>query len=165
MPGMARPPYNSGTLSAKEVYIMKALVAYSTRTKNTQKIGELIAEGIRSSGSEVDVVPVRDIEKAEDLERYDALVFGSATEGEDIQCGMEKMLELAAKANLKGKVGGAFGAYGWSGEASEKIYAIMKNTFEMDMVRSFLRLKAEEIEDNEEEARDYGREIARKLSK
>ena len=143
---------------------MKALIAYSTRTKNTQKIGELIAEGILSSGSEVDIVPVRKIEKAEDLERYDALVFGSATEGEDIQWGMEKLLELAAKANLKGKVGGAFGAYGWSGEAPEKIYTIMKNTFEMDMVRTFIRLKSEEIEDNKEEARDYGREIARKLT-
>jgi flavorubredoxin len=78
---------------------------------------------------------------------------------------MEKMLKLAEEANLKGKVGGAFGAYGWSGEASEKIYAIMKNTFGMDMVRSFFRLKAEEIDDNKEEARDYGREIARMLNK
>ena len=144
---------------------MKALIAYSTRTKNTQRIGELIAEGIRSSGIEVDTVSVRDIEKAEDLERYDALAFGSATEGEDIMWGMEKMLKLAEEANLKGKVGGAFGAYGWSGEAPEKIYAIMKNTFEMDMVRSFLRLKPEEIEDNKEEARVYGREIARKMTK
>ena len=52
--------------------------------------------------------------------------------------GMGKMLKLAQEANLKGKVGGAFGAYGWSGEAPEKIYAIMKNTFGMDMVGAFL---------------------------
>ena len=38
---------------------MKALVAYSTRTKNTQKIGELIAEGIRSFGIEVDTVCIQ----------------------------------------------------------------------------------------------------------
>ena len=146
---------------------MKALVAYSSRAKNTQKIAELIAEGIRSSGIEVDVVPVHGIEKAEDLERYDALAFGSATEGEDIMWGMEKMLKLAEEANLKGKVGGAFGAYGWSGEAPGKIYAIMKDTFEMDMVSGFIRLKPEEIEDddNKEEARGYGREIARKMTK
>jgi flavorubredoxin len=146
---------------------MKALVAYSTRANNTQKIGELIAEGIRSSGIEVDTVPVRDIEKAEDLERYDALAFGSATEGEDIMWAMEKMLKLAEEANLQGKVGGAFGAYGWSGEAPGKIYAIMKDTFGMDMVSGVIRLKPEEIEDenNKEEARVYGREIARKMTK
>ena len=144
---------------------MKALIAYSSRTNNTQKIGELIAEGIRSSGIEVNIVSVFDIEKAEDLERYDALAFGSATEGEDIMWGMGKMLKLAKEANLKGKVGGAFGAYGWSGEAPEKIYDIMKNTFGMDMVESFLKLKPEEIEDNKEAARVYGREIAQKMTK
>ena len=144
---------------------MKALIAYSSRTNNTQKIGELIAEGIRSSGIEVNIVSVFDIEKAEDLERYDALAFGSATEGEEIMWGMGKMLKLAKEANLKGKVGGAFGAYGWSGEAPEKIYDIMKNTFGMDMVESFLKLKPEEIEDNKEAARVYGREIAQKMTK
>ncbi len=144
---------------------MKALIAYSSRTNNTQKIGELIAEGIRSSCIEVDIVSVFDIEKAEDLERYDALAFGSATEGEDIMWGMGKMLKLAKEANLKGKVGGAFGAYGWSGEAPEKIYDVMKNTFEMNMVKSFLNLKPEEIEDKKEEALAYGREISRKMTK
>jgi len=144
---------------------MKALVAYCSRTENTQKIGELIAEGIRSSGMEVDTASVFDFEKVEDLERYDALAFGSATEGEDVMWGMRKMLELAKEANLKGKVGGAFGAYGWSGEAPEIIYDIMKNTLEMDMVSSFFRLKPEEIEDKKEEARVYGREIARKMTK
>ena len=144
---------------------MKALIAYSSRTNNTQKIGELIAEGIRSSGIEVNIVSVFDIEKEEDLERYDALAFGSATEGEDIMWGMGKMLKLAKEANLKEKVGGAFGAYGWSGEAPEKIYDIMKNTFGMDMVESFLKLKPEEIEDNKEAARVYGREIAQKMTK
>jgi Fic family protein len=39
------------------------------------------------------------------------------------------------------------------------------NTFDMEMVRSFFRLKAEEIEDNKEEARNYGREITRMLTK
>jgi flavorubredoxin len=152
-------------LITKEVYTMKALVAYSTRTKNTRNIGELIAEGIRSSGIEVDTVSVFDIEKAEDLERYDALAFGSATEAEDIMWGMGKMLKLAEEANLKGKVGGAFGAYGWSGEAPEKIFAIMKDTLKMDMVGSFLKLKPEEIGDKQEEARAYGREIAEKMTK
>ena len=65
---------------------MKALVAYSSRTNNTQTIGELIAEGIRSSGIEVDTVSVFNIEKIEDLERYDALAFGRPQKGK-ISCG------------------------------------------------------------------------------
>ena len=144
---------------------MKASVVYSTRTKNTLKIGELIADGISSSGVDVNIMNARDIKKPEDFQGYDALVFGSATEGEDIMWPMEKALNLAQKADLKGIVGGVFGSYGWSGEASELIYNTMKNSFGMDMVSSFFRVKAGEIEGNEEAAREYGREIARKLAK
>ena len=143
---------------------MKALVTYSTRTKNTQKIGELIADGISSSGVDVKIMSVRDIKKPEEFQGYDALVLGSATEGEDIMWPMEQALKLAKEADLKGIVGGAFGSYGWSGEASELIYNTMKNSFGMDMVSSFFRVKAGEIEGNEESAREYGREIARKLT-
>ena len=144
---------------------MKASVVYSTRTKNTLKIGELIADGISSSGVDVNIMNARDIKKPEDFQGYDALVFGSATEGEDIMWPMEKALNLAKEADLKGIVGGAFGSYGWSGEASELVYNTMKNSFGMDMVSSFFRVKAGEIEGNEEAAREYGREIARKLAK
>ena len=144
---------------------MKASVVYSTRTKNTLKIGELIADGISSSGVDVNIMNARDIKKPEDFQGYDALVFGSATEGEDIMWPMEKALNLAKEADLKGIVGGAFGSYGWSGEASELVYNTMKNSFGMDMVSSFFRVKAGEIEGNEEAAREYGREIARKLTK
>lgn len=144
---------------------MKASVVYSTRTKNTLKIGELIADGISSSGVDVNIMNARDIKKPEDFQGYDALVFGSATEGEDIMWPMEKALNLAKEADLKGIVGGAFGSYGWSGEASELIYNTMKNSFGMDMVSSFFRVKAGEIEGNEEAAREYGREIACKLAK
>ena len=143
---------------------MKALVVYSTRTKNTLKIGELIADGISSSGVDVNIMNARDIKKPEDFQGYDALVFGSATEGEDIMWPMEQALNLAKEADLKGIIGGAFGSYGWSGEASELIYNTMKNSFGMDMVSSFFRVKAGEIEGNEEAAREYGREIARKLA-
>ena len=144
---------------------MKASVVYSTRTKNTLKIGELIADGISSSGVEVNIMNARDIKKPEDFQGYDALAFGSATEGEDIMWPMEKALNLAKEADLKGIIGGAFGSYGWSGEASELIYNTMKNSFGMDMVSSIFRVKAGEIEGNEEAAREYGREIARKLTK
>ncbi len=49
---------------------------------------------------------------------------------------MKNLLEGAAKdeINLKGKVGAAFGSYGWSGEAANLLLEIMKNRFEMDVI-------------------------------
>ncbi|MBW2090911.1 MAG: nitric oxide synthase, partial [Deltaproteobacteria bacterium] len=100
----------------------------------------------------------------EDLLGYDGLVFGSATYHGEMMQGMKMMLFIAEQAGLKGKAGGAFGAFGWSGEAPDRIYDTMKNIFEMDMVSSPLRLKSASIEGGMQAAQGYGREIAKKLA-
>ena len=141
----------------------KVLVVCATRTGETLKIGELIAEGIRLSGHEANVMKVNAIKKETDLQGYDGLVFGSATYHGGMIQGMKTMLFLAEKAGLEGKVGGAFGAFGWSGEAPDRIYDTMKNIFKMNMVGGPLRLKASSLGGGVQMAQDYGREIAEKL--
>ena len=141
----------------------KVLVVCATRTGETLKIGELIAEGIRVSGHEASVVNINAIRKETDLQGYDGLVFGSATYHGDMIQGMKTMLFLAEKAGLEGKVGGAFGAFGWSGEAPVRIFDTMKNIFKMIMVGGPLILKASFLGGGVQMAQDYGREIAEKL--
>ena len=70
---------------------------------------------------------------------------------------------LAEKAGLEGTVGGAFGAFGWSGEAPDRIFNTMKNIFKMNMVAGPLRLKASSLGGGTQMAQSYGREIAEKL--
>ncbi|MGB5991218.1 MAG: flavodoxin domain-containing protein [Desulfobacterales bacterium] len=141
----------------------KVLVVCATRTGETLKIGELIAEGIRLSGNEANVMKVNAIKKETDLQGYDGLVFGSATYHGDMIQGMKTMLFLAEKAGLEGKAGGAFGAFGWSGEAPDRIFDTMKNIFKMNMVGGPLKLKASSLGGGVQMAQDYGREIAEKL--
>jgi len=141
----------------------KVLVVCATRTGETLKIGELIAEGIRLSGHEANVMKVSAIKKETDLQGYDGLVFGSATYHGGMIQGMKTMLFLAEKAGLEGKAGGAFGAFGWSGEAPDRIFDTMKNIFKMNMVGGPLRLKASYLGGGVQMAQDYGREIAEKL--
>jgi flavorubredoxin len=141
----------------------KALIVCATRSGETLRIGNLIAEGIRFAGHEVNVVKVNDIKKETDLQGYDALVFGSATYHGGMIQGMKTMLFLAEKAGLEGKVGGAFGAFGWSGEAPDRIFETMKNIFKMAMVSGPLRLKTSSLGGGTQMAQDYGREIAEKL--
>ena len=141
----------------------KALVVYSTRTGETQRIGELIAEGIRISGHEAKVVRDKSIKKESDLAGYDAYVFGSATYHGTMMQGMKTLLFLAEKAELEGKVGAAFGAYGWSGEAPGRIFGTMENIYKMNMVKEPLMLKSSSLGGGLQMAQDYGREIAKKL--
>jgi flavorubredoxin len=142
----------------------QALVVYATRTGQTRKIAELIAEGIRFSGTEAKIVSAHEIKKESDLDGYDGYVFGSATYHGEMMQGMKTFLFLAEKISMEGKPGGAFGAFGWSGEAPDRIYDTMKNIFRMDMVSGPLRLKSAALGGGVQMAQDYGREIGQKLA-
>lgn len=139
------------------------LIVYATRTGETERIGNLIAEGVRFSGHDAEVVKVTQVNNAADLEGCDALVLGSPTYHGEMVPGMKTLLFMAEKAGLAGKVGGAFGAFGWSGEAPDRIFDTMKNIFEMNMVGAPLRLKSSSLGGGLKMAQDYGREIAARL--
>lgn len=141
----------------------KALVVYSTRTGETKDIAELIAEGLRMQGADATVVNASAVKKETDLDGYDAYVFGSATYHGEMMQSMKTMLFLAEKANLEGKVGGSFGAFGWSGEAPGRIYETMENIFKMNMVKGPLRLKSSSLGGGIQMAQEYGKEIGKKI--
>jgi len=141
----------------------KVLIVYASRAGSTKKIGELIAEGIRISGNEASVVKVNEIKKETDLDGYDAFIFGSATYHGDMMQRMKTLLFLAEKANLEGKVGGGFGAFGWSGEAPGRIFDTMENIFKMKMVSGPLRLKSASLGGGVQMAQDYGKEIIKNI--
>jgi len=143
----------------------KALVVYATRTRQTQRIGELIAEGMRFEGLEVTAVNVNEIEKQGiKPDDYDAIVLGSATyHGEMLQA-MKTFLFMLEKANVENKAGGAFGAFGWSGEAPGRIFSTMQNVFKMKMAGGPLQLKSAALGGGVTMAQDYGRQIAKLLA-
>jgi flavorubredoxin len=141
----------------------KALIVYSTRNGETKNIGEIIAEGLRFSLIDVTMKDVKDIKKETELAGYDAYVFGSSTYHGEMMNSMKTFLFLAEKAGLQGKKGAAFGSFGWSGEAAERIYDTMKNIYAMDMVSSPLMLKNSSIEGGMKLAQAYGKELAAKV--
>ena len=140
----------------------KALVVYATRSGQTRKIAESVAEGIRGTGIDATIIDVKKLKSEADLEGYDGYAFGSPTYHGEMMQPMKTMLFMAEKAGLEGKAGGAFGAYGWSGEAPERIFDTMKNIFKMDMVSKFLKLKATSMGDLQV-AHAYGGEIGKKI--
>ncbi|MBU1196857.1 MAG: nitric oxide synthase [Proteobacteria bacterium] len=137
----------------------KVLIVYATRAEETTGIANLIAEGIRISGHEAIVKKATEIKNEEDLKGYDGYAFGSPTyHGEMIQ-GMKQLLFIAERAGLNDKPGGAFGAYGWSGEAAERIFETMQHIYGMKMVSGPLMLKTSRIEGGLKAAQGYGKEI------
>jgi flavorubredoxin len=141
----------------------KALVIYATRSGQTKKIAHFVAEGIKLSGVAATVLVAAEIKREADLEGYDALVIGSPTYHSEMMQSVKTLLAVAEKASLQGKIGGAFGAYGWSGEAPDQIFDAMKNILKMNMVNGSLKLKSALIVDGEQTARDYGCDIANRI--
>jgi flavorubredoxin len=141
----------------------KALIVYATLGGATRAIADLIAQGVRRMGCDAEVVNASEIKKEEDLAGYDGYVFGSATYHGQMMQPMKTLLFLAAKINLEGLPAGAFGAFGWSGEAPGRIYETMENVLKMDMFGTPLRLKSAYEKGGSTAAENYGRGIAQKM--
>ncbi len=75
--------------------------------------------------------------------------------------GMKTLLFLAEKAELQEKTGAAFG---WSGEAAERIFETMENIFKMEMVSAPLMLKSGDLAGGITMAQEYGKDVAAKIS-
>ncbi|MCG8125377.1 MAG: FprA family A-type flavoprotein, partial [Candidatus Thiodiazotropha taylori] len=72
------------------------------------------------------------------------------------------LLSSLAVVNLKGKLGGAFGSYGWSGEAVAMIEDRMRG-LKMRIPQQGLRIKLIPTEEELEECRAFGTAIAEEM--
>jgi len=93
----------------------KVAIIYDSATHNTEIMAEAIAEGIRSEGVEVKFSHVHEA-RIEDIIDADGVVLGSGTYHHEMMPTLEVFIEKMMKLDLKGKVGAAFGSYGWSAD-------------------------------------------------
>ena len=145
--------------------MLKLLIVYYSQTGNTEKMAMAVEEGAKS------VVGVnaelKYFVRPEELAEADAIIFGMPTYYHDMGIDMKNLLEAASKEeiDLKGKVGAAFGSYGWSGEAPNMLLEIMKNRFGMDVIEPALRIKYNPDKKGLEECRKLGKTVAEKIVK
>jgi flavodoxin len=145
----------------------KMLIAYVSRTGNTAKMADYIAEGVRFAGSTAVVKKVAEIKDANDLGGYDGYIFGCPTYHKDMTASMKTFLFLAEKANLTGKIGGAFASHTHSGESGPMIADTMQHVFKMDMVDlGALSLKQDIVNTDEglKACQEYGKNVGEKLA-
>ncbi len=142
----------------------KVLVLYYSRTGNTEKMANAVAEGLQSGGKSVEVELSYHVD-AENLGVYDAIIVGAPTYHHDMPIDFKNLFEQAAVQglNLKGKIGAAFGSYGWSGEAPKLILEILKNKFEMQVVELPLLSKYTPDQTIVNACRELGKRVSESL--
>jgi flavodoxin len=144
----------------------KVIIAYFSLTGKTEKMAEYIAEGVRFAGCQATLKKISEIKNAEDLADYDGYIFGSPTYHRDMAEPMKTFLFLARKAELEGKLAGAFGSYTHSGDAPAIIFDTMQYVYKMEPseLGSF-NLKEAVVETSEgmRACQDYGKVFGEKL--
>jgi flavorubredoxin len=76
---------------------------------------------------------------------------------------MKTFLFEMEKAELKGKIGAAFGSYGWSGESVRMMTDTTKHIFGMTVIEPGLGILRKATDDGLKQCRECGRRIAEKI--
>ena len=145
----------------------KVLIAYTSRTGTTEKMANYLAEGIRMSGNEAEVAKISALNDETAITGFDGYLFGCPTYHKDMTGGMKQFLFKAEKANLAGKVGGAFGSHTHSGESAPMIFDTMEHVFKMDMTDLGPLNLTEGMMETDEGARScqqYAGELGKKIA-
>lgn len=109
----------------------KATIVYTTMRNSTKKIAEKFKELFEAEEVEVAIFNADKTDENEILDSIkasDAVLFGTSTKYGDLIGSIENVLKKLKDMNLEGKVLGAFGSFGWSGEPIEIIQDYLNKT-------------------------------------
>lgn len=111
---------------------LKVYIPYVSAYGNTGQLAKKIAEGIESVSDNIEV-DVEDIEFTdigvleEKVYSSDAFIIGSPTINQNILLPIYQLMAVMNPIRSRGKLAGAFGSFGWSGEAVKIIQDNLKN--------------------------------------
>ncbi|TAK62606.1 FprA family A-type flavoprotein [Methylobacter sp.] len=142
------------------------LIFYISSYGNTRRMAEAIYEGamtvehVRVSlydleGSEI--APFVDL-----IEGADGLLFGTPTINGDAVKPVWDLLSSLAVINLKSKLGGVFGSYGWSGEGVKMVEDRLRG-LKLRVPIPGIRIKLIPTEEEIQICREFGHAMARDL--
>lgn len=136
-------------------------VVYLSQTGNTEKMANLIAQGIKEAGKEAEVVSLSDI-TVDDLKNEEIIIFGNPAYGaEQLEESEVEPFVDSLEGNIEGKKVALFGSWGWGEgewmkELEEKI-----ESYGATLIAEGLTVK--ELPEGEDETRciEFGKLIAK----
>lgn len=139
------------------------VIAYVSAYGYTKKIAEQIAKGI----STVDGIVCESFdltfsdmnEVKEKVEKADCILFGSPTILCDALPPVYEVMSILNPVIHKGKIAGAFGSYGWSGEAVSNLNSRIRR-LKLDMPYDSIKVKFNPNDADLRSAFDYGQSYA-----
>jgi NAD(P)H dehydrogenase (quinone) len=153
------------------------VIIYDSKTGNTEKMAKSIADGAKSvSGVNVIVKKLGEPFSLRILDDADAIVLGAPAHYGHVTSEMRDFLAYlrdendARRLEFKGKIGAAFGSYGWDGGmAIERLALDMENLgikVQSRVLAQVPPLPYPSLKENFlKECRELGKTLAKKISK
>ncbi len=143
----------------------KAVIAYDTMWNSTQLMAETIADTLIAEGVDAKPMHLRACHRSDVMTEVldaGAVIVGSPTLNNGIFPTVSDFLTYMKGLKPKNKIGGAFGSYGWSGEAVKVVEGELE-AMKFDMKGGGVRSHYVPDEDELDECRSLAMEIARAL--
>jgi len=144
----------------------KVLITYVSAYGYTKEAAHLIASGILENDSlSVDIIDIENI-APDELETKiitaDSILIGSPTINQNTLLPVYKLFALINPLRDKGKFGGAFGSFGWSGESPKIILENLK-LLKLKVFEETAAFKFSPGGAKEETLKDFGRRFAQRF--
>lgn len=136
-------------------------VVYWSQTGNTEKMANLIAQGIKEAGKEAEVVSLSDI-TVDDLKNEEIIIFGNPAYGaEQLEESEVEPFVDSLEGNIEGKKVALFGSWGWGEgewmkELEEKI-----ESYGATLIAEGLTVKESPEGEDETRCIEFGKLIAK----
>lgn len=143
----------------------KIVLAYDSMWNSTEKMAKAIAEGVISGEVELQLykIPLSDHNDIiKEILDASAVIIGSSTIHKDALPTLVPLLDELVALKPRGKVGAAFGSYGWSGGAVEAIEKKLAEA-KIELAREGLTVKGVPNEQEIKACYEFGKEIALKV--
>jgi flavorubredoxin len=144
----------------------RVFIPYVSAYHKTGLIAEKIAEGLKQAGDvEVEVLDIENStigELDERINRCSAIIVGSPTINQNILLPVYKLFAVINPLRDKGKLAGAFGSYGWSGENKKMLQSNLAN-LKLNFFEEGIFIKFTPDAEEEKKCIEYGRAFGKTL--
>jgi len=161
-PGRIIQAYNRWSLQESRE---KALIIYDTMWQSTEKMAFAIAEGLNQEGAGFKLLNLKLNHRSDIMTEVldaKAIVLGSSTINNGMMPSMADVLCYMKGLRPAGKLGVAFGSYGWSGEAVKHITDALTE-MKFKVLNGGLRVRFAPTPEDLEKCVDLGRQIGKEV--
>jgi flavorubredoxin len=143
----------------------KAVVVYDTMWQTTDKLARAVGEGLAAGGASPKVLPMGSSHRSDvatEILDAGALIVGAPTINNQMFPSMADVMSYIKGLRPQGLVGGVFGSYGWGGESTKQLRAILEE-MKVEIVDEPVRVNYRPTGDDLQSAYQLGLAVAKKI--